>query len=69
MKREPYMDRLIGRKAILLVFESMYGITTWSGCKFNINKNHLPLRYLPSGKPYFIKSELIEFDVRFGSLL
>jgi len=58
-------ERIIGRKDIVELFRKMYGITTWHGARKNIEKNHLPLRRTPSGRPMFVISELIEYDERF----
>lgn len=62
-------DRLIGRKSILPVIEIMYDIHTWPGAIKFIRAHNLPLRRTPSGRPMFLKSELIGYDVRFQAIL
>ncbi|MEN6473084.1 MAG: hypothetical protein ABFD81_03650, partial [Syntrophaceae bacterium] len=61
-------ERIIGRKAIISIFERLYGIGSWRGVKVCCQRDRLPLRYTPSGKPFFISSELIEYDRRFQQL-
>ena len=62
-------DRIIGRKAILGVFEEMYNITSWTGALNFIKCHHLPLRRTLSNWPMFLKHELIQFDYKCQELL
>ncbi len=55
-------ERIIGRKAIMNIFDKLYGITTWHGCVYCIKHRKMPIRRTLSGKPFFISSELIKFD-------
>lgn len=64
-----YMDRIIGRKAIIAVFGKMYGIHSWSGARKHILRNHFPLRRTLSGRPMFYTHELVMFDSRVQALL
>jgi hypothetical protein len=61
------MDRLIGRKDILPVIEELYDIHTWRGALLFIQKNKLPIRYTPAGRPFFLKSELTDYDIKFNA--
>mgnify|MGYP006919533067 CR=1 FL=1 len=64
-----HKDILIGRKEILPVIEQMYGITTWIGALKFINRNKLPLRRTPSGKPMIIMAELIKYNARYQEIM
>ncbi len=61
--------RIIGRKAILKVFEQMYGISSWPGALNFIKCHHLPIRRTLSNRPMFLKHELIQFDHKCQELL
>jgi len=58
-------DRIIGRKAILGMFEQMYNISSWTGALKFISNYHLPLRRTQSGRPMFLRHELVEFDSKY----
>lgn len=62
-------QRIIGRKAILVVFEQLYGITTWGGVRIFVRKHGAPLHQACNNKPYFIVSELIDFDPKSKDML
>ncbi len=62
-------DRIIGQKDITAVWSKMYNINTWPGVLKNIKSNKFPLRQTPSGKPMFLKSELISIDIKFQEIL
>lgn len=61
-------ERIIGRKAICVAFEALFGISTWMGVRKCIRRDKLPVRYTPGGKPFFIKSELLEYEQRLRNI-
>lgn len=57
-------ERMIGQKQIIPVLKILYGIGSWTGALKFINANKLPLRETPSGRPMFLKHELVAFDAQ-----
>jgi hypothetical protein len=61
-------ERIIGRKAIMSIIEPIYDIHTWQGVLYFVKKNNLPMRRTPAGRPYFLKDELINYEVKFQKI-
>jgi len=47
------------------MFEQMYDISSWTGALKFISNYHLPLRRTQSGRPMFLRHELVEFDSKY----
>jgi hypothetical protein len=62
-------ERIVSRKDIMRIITPMYDIYTWQGALEFFKKNKLPLRYTPSGRPFFFKHELVNYDQKFQQLL
>ncbi len=58
-------DRIIGRKAILGMFEQMYDISSWTGALKFISNYHLPPAPNTIREPMFLRHELVEFDSKY----
>lgn len=62
-------ERIIGQKEILKLFEKLYDLHSWRGVLDFITRNNLPLRQTQSGRPMFLKSELILYEAKYQNKL
>jgi hypothetical protein len=60
---------LIGKKAILPIFERMYDIHTWQGVKYFLSKHPFPMRKTPTNRPMILLHELIQYDAKFQEII
>lgn len=61
-------DRLIGRKEILQIMESLYRIKSWSGARSKIAREGLPLHRI-GDKPMMYIMEIVEHEVNNGRIV
>lgn len=59
---------IVGKKAILEYCVEKLGFHSWQSVRYWRKKYHLPIRYLPSGKPFFIVSEIIRWSIEYDNL-
>ncbi|MDD5523676.1 MAG: hypothetical protein PHV90_00400 [Smithella sp.] len=63
-------NRLVGSANIQPVFQKLYGIGTWRGCLYYIEREKIPIHRTSDepkkGKPFIYITELIEHELKKG---
>lgn len=59
---------IIGKQDILDYCQKNLGFHSWQSVRYWRKKYHLPIRYLPTGKPFFIVNEIVTWAIEFDNI-